>query len=103
MTTENHNISTPIDVRELDCPDPFRVATERAMMLEPDESFELLIGVEPLPLFEYLQKNGFMLESQSTGDGDFLITITATGQHLARREEILRDVPGCHDLTRSRS
>ncbi len=71
------------------------------MMLEPDESFELLIAVEPHPLFQYLQKNGFILKSQTTSDGEFLITITATEQHLNRREEVLRDVPGCHDITKT--
>ncbi len=98
MMAVTNNISTPLDVRGLNCPEPFRVATERAMMLEPDDSFELLIGVEPVPLFEYLQKNGFVLKSRPTGDGDFLITITATEKHLERREEILREVPGCHDI-----
>lgn len=78
MATTNHDISTPIDVRGLNCPDPFRVATERAMMLEPEESFELLISVEPKPLFEHLQKKGFVLKSKATRDGDLLITITAT-------------------------
>ncbi len=68
------------------------------MALDPGESFELLISVEPQPLFGHLKKNGFLIDSHSTANGDFLVEITATGQHIDNRDKILVDIPSCHQV-----
>ena len=64
-------------------PAPFKIASAEALKLATNETFQLHIGVEPKPLYDYLEQRGFQVESSKSDAGDFLITITAL-QHASK-------------------
>lgn len=82
-----HTIPT-VDVRTMKCPEPFKTASAHAMALRPGESFCLKIGIEPLPLYEYLEKQGFAVVPQKRGNGEFEVLITALEEQQERVGEI---------------
>ena len=86
---------TIVDVRGLQCPEPFKLATSTAIALSAGESFQLHISVEPKPLFEHLNELGFTIYTEIAADGDFLITITAPEQLAENSEDILKSRPTC--------
>lgn len=82
-----------VDVRTMKCPEPFKTASAHAMALRPGESFCLKIGIEPLPLYEYLEKQGFTVVPRKTSNGEFEILITATEEQQESIGEL--PLPAC--------
>ncbi|MBC8519510.1 MAG: DUF2249 domain-containing protein [Gammaproteobacteria bacterium] len=77
-----------IDVRGLKCPEPFKQATSMAMTLQPGDSFQLHISVEPHPLYGHLNELGFTTKTETTADGDFLITIAMPEKAADNSKEV---------------
>jgi len=73
------------------CPEPFKTATSHAIALRPGDSFCLRIGVEPIPLYEYLEKQGFTITPRQTPEGEFEILITAPKE----TQEVVGELPAC--------
>ncbi len=59
--------------------EPFTAIMETVGVLQPDEDFELLAPLEPIPLYQVLGARGFSHETENLGGGDFRV--------LFRREE----------------
>ncbi len=59
--------------------EPFTAIMDVVGALKPDEEFELLAPLEPIPLYQVLGARGFSHETKSLGGGDYRV--------LFRREE----------------
>ena len=59
--------------------EPFTAIMDMVGALQPDEEFELLAPLEPIPLYQVLGARGFNHETESLGGGDYRV--------LFRREE----------------
>jgi uncharacterized protein (DUF2249 family) len=64
-----------LDVRPMmaEGQDPFGAIMQTVERLEPDEEFELLAPLEPVPLYEVLGARGFQHQTWSLGGGDYRV------------------------------
>lgn len=53
--------------------EPFAAIMEVVGVLKPDEDFELLAPLEPIPLYQVLGARGFSHETENLGGGDFRV------------------------------
>lgn len=53
--------------------EPFNAIMEAVGRLGPDEEFELLAPLEPVPLYQVLGARGFTHESEALGKGDYRV------------------------------
>jgi uncharacterized protein (DUF2249 family) len=64
-----------LDVRPLMAAgqEPFNAIMDVVATLQPDEEFELLAPLEPIPLYAVLSARGFGHQSESLGGGDYRV------------------------------
>lgn len=53
--------------------EPFDAIMDAVSGLKPDEEFELLAPLEPVPLYQVLGAHGFSHESEALGAGDYRV------------------------------
>lgn len=53
--------------------EPFTAIMEVVGVLQPDEEFELLAPLEPIPLYQVLSARGFSHETSALGGGDYRV------------------------------
>lgn len=53
--------------------EPFTAIMEAVGVLQPDEEFELLAPLEPVPLYQVLGARGFSHETKALGGGDYRV------------------------------
>ena len=53
--------------------EPFAAIMEVVGVLRPDEEFELLAPLEPIPLYQVLGARGFSHETENLGGGDYRV------------------------------
>lgn len=66
---------TSLDVRPMMAAgqEPFAAIMDVVGILRPDEDFELLAPLEPIPLYQVLGARGFSHETKSLGGGDYRV------------------------------
>jgi uncharacterized protein (DUF2249 family) len=53
--------------------EPFDTIMATVATLEPDETLELFVPFEPVPLFSVLSAQGFQYDIQPIGNGDYRV------------------------------
>ena len=53
--------------------EPFTAIIEAVGVLQPDEEFELLAPLEPIPLYQVLGARGFSHQTHNLGGGDYRV------------------------------
>ncbi len=65
-----------IDVRDLPPPEPFEIIIKTLKDLDKGDSVKVIHRRIPYPLFEVIEKQGFLFEYSEISDGIFHIIIT---------------------------
>lgn len=73
-------MTTVIDARELEPPEPFERVMEALCDLAPGDDILLILNREPFPLYRVLERNGYAWETASFADGRFEIHIYEKGR-----------------------
>lgn len=71
-----------LDVRQMmaEGQEPFAAIMEAVGRLGPDEEFELVAPLEPVPLYQVLGARGFNHTTQALGGGDFRVLFRQEGR-----------------------
>jgi uncharacterized protein (DUF2249 family) len=64
-----------LDARNWEPPKPFEEVMEALCRLQPGERIRLIVGREPLPLYNVLERNGYAWFTMARDDGGFEVDI----------------------------
>lgn len=64
-----------LDVRGMSPPEPLEHALEAIFTLEAGQRLRMLIDREPYPLYQMIERDGYLHESEFTESQHYLITI----------------------------
>jgi uncharacterized protein (DUF2249 family) len=87
-------VSQTLDVRPMieQGQEPFRLITIAARAVPPGDVLRLVVGFEPLPLYDALERQGFEHWGEQAADGVWTVEFRRTSGTQARRHEPLAPV-----------